>query len=147
MAEVSDRKYRQRGYQDEPRDRPPADGQKREARRDGAPRGQPPLRPSAPVMPGFREVARCARCGEDLAPDVAPDSRCRRCGADLHACAQCASFDAGARFECLQPIPARVSPKDARNDCAYFEPRVTVERETKSSGPPDARKAFDDLFR
>ena len=43
----------------------------------------------------------------------------------------------------------RVSPKDVRNTCTFYEPRTTVERETKSSssGTPSARKAFDDLFK
>jgi hypothetical protein len=44
-------------------------------------------------------------------------------------------------------VPARVSPKDARNACASFEPRTTIERETKSAAPTSARKAFDDLFK
>jgi hypothetical protein len=67
---------------------------------------------------------------------------------DLHACIHCASFDAGARFECMQQIPARVSPKDVKNSCALFSPRVKVERETGSSAAPNsAKKAFDDLFK
>jgi hypothetical protein len=41
----------------------------------------------------------------------------------------------------------RVSPKDVRNTCALFEPRTTVERETKSAAPTSARSAFDDLFK
>jgi hypothetical protein len=56
-------------------------------------------------------------------------------------------FDTSAAFECQKPIPARVSPKDTRNSCALFEPRTTVERETKSTAPSGARKAFDDLFK
>jgi hypothetical protein len=56
-------------------------------------------------------------------------------------------FDTGAPFECQKPIPARVTPKDARNECRFFEPRTTVERETKSTAPTSARKAFDDLFK
>jgi hypothetical protein len=94
---------------------------------------------------------RCARCGNVFTEAVGADSRCRRCGADLRTCAQCESFDAGRRFECAQNIPARVSPKDARNTCELFSPRVTVERETHSQaqpqGPSSARKAFDDLFK
>jgi hypothetical protein len=57
------------------------------------------------------------------------------------------SFDTGAPLECLQTIPARISPKDARNACTFFEPRTTVERETKSAAPTSARTAFDDLFK
>jgi ribosomal protein S27E len=147
---MSDRKYRQRGYQDQPRE------PRRESRegpqapkKEYAPRGQPPDRPKTFNMPGFREAVRCARCGNELmvASAWSPDAVCNRCGADLHACAHCAHFDTGAPFECQKPIPARISPKDARNTCPLFEPRTTVERETKTAAPTSARKAFDDLFK
>jgi hypothetical protein len=138
---MSDRKYRQRGYQDEPRGpQPPRD------RPASGPR-EKPIGPRSPQMPGFREVRRCTRCGEPVGGEIAADTQCSRCGTDLHACIQCAAFDSGSRFECLKPVPARVAPKDARNTCELFEPRVTVERETGSTGPTGARKAFDDLFR
>lgn len=144
---MSDRKYRQRGYQDEPREprREAPQGPKKEY----APRGQPPDRPKTFNMPGFREVMRCVRCGHELmaASSWSPEATCTRCGSDLHACAQCTFFDTSAAFECQQPVPARVSPKDVRNTCTFFEPRTTVERETKSAAPTSARKAFDDLFK
>ena len=98
-------------------------------------------------MPGFREVLKCARCGTAISTPIASASQCRKCASDLHSCAQCAWFDTGSRFECNQAVPARISPKDERNDCTYFEGRVTVERETHSTGPPSARQAFDDLFK
>ncbi|PYR91246.1 MAG: hypothetical protein DMF84_18260 [Acidobacteria bacterium] len=148
---MSERKYRQRGYQDEPRERRPE--QRPEQKKEYAPRGQPPVQPKTFNMPGFREVLKCARCGTELTIAAAwgPTSQCSKCQADLHSCAQCAHFDSAAAFECQRPIAARVSPKDARNECTYFEPRTTVERETKSSVSPDsasgAKKAFDDLFK
>ena len=146
---MTDRKYRQRGYQD-------AGGAERD-RRPEAPRRPPephdprmPRDPRVPNMPGFREVFRCARCGHLQPAPAAADSRCAKCGVDLHACLHCVSFDAGARFECAQTIPARISPKDARNTCPVFAPRASIERETGStpaSGSSGARKAFDDLFK
>lgn len=157
---MSDRKYRQRGYQDADRERRPPQGAPKvptpkppadriETRADKAERKA--LEGRAPSVPGFREVMRCARCANVFAEAIGPESRCRRCGADLHTCAQCESFDAGQRFECAQTIPARVTPKDARNACTLFSPRVTVERETHSQAQPQApssaRKAFDDLFK
>lgn len=151
---MSERKYRQRGYQDE------AGGPRRDQKKPGekkeyAPRGQPPIAPKTFNMPGFREVVRCARCGNELtvAQSWSPDATCGRCGAHLHTCAQCVHFDSSAPFECQQPVPARVSPKDVVNTCTFYEPRTTVERETTSSsagtpaGTPSARKAFDDLFK
>jgi ribosomal protein S27E len=144
---MSERKYRQRGYQDEPRE--PRREQRPAEKREYAPRGQPPIAPKTFNMPGYREVVRCARCGNELTVASAwtVDARCSKCGSDLHACAQCASFDTSAPFECQKPIKVRVSPKDARNECPLFEPRTTVERETKSAPPASARKAFDDLFK
>ena len=117
---MSDRKYRQRGYQDDDRGNRPA-------RSEGAPRKPPeprdpriPRDPRVPNMPGFREVFRCARCGHLESPSVASLSKCGNCGVDLHACIHCASFDSGARFECRETIPARVSPKDTANSCTLF---------------------------
>ena len=135
---MSERKYRQRGYQDQaPRER------ERQRPAPAPARGEP----RQPNMPGFKQVVRCARCGGPVSPPIGLEATCGRCGADLHACAQCGSFDTGSRFECLQPIPERVTPKDHRNACPLFEPRVTVERETGSTRPTDARRAFDDLFK
>lgn len=144
---MSDRKYRQRGYQDEPRE--PKRENRPAEKKDYVPRGQPPIAPKTFNMPGFREVVRCARCGGELTVATAwsADGRCGRCGAELHACAQCVSFDSGAAFECQKPVPVRISPKDARNQCPLYEPRTTVERETRSVAPTSARKAFDDLFK
>ena len=143
---MSDRKYRQRGYQDDARDRPaPRD-------RDGAqaPKPRPAERPEGPRtpnMPGFRSVVRCHRCGNLITTAILVSTACAKCGASLHCCAQCASFDPGARYECMQPITARVTPKDAFTTCQHFEARATVERETGSAKQTTARSAFDDLFK
>lgn len=148
---MSDRKYRQRGYQDEPR--APRAERTPEPKKEYAPRGQPPLSPKTFDMPGFREVVKCVRCGAELSVAAAwsATGQCLRCQSDLHSCAQCASFDSSAIFECQKPVPARISPKDARNACPLFEPRRTVERETKSAPSSDnqssAKKSFDDLFK
>jgi hypothetical protein len=148
---MSERKYRQRGYQDDARE--PRREQKPAEKKEYTPRGQPPIAPRTYNMPGFREVVRCARCGNELTAAAAwsTEGTCARCGAHMHSCAQCTHFDTSAAFECQKPVPARVSPKDVRNTCAFYEPRTTVERETTSSGgagsTPSARKAFDDLFK
>jgi hypothetical protein len=138
-------KYRQRGYQDDDRERRPSGSGERPKPEPRDPRL--PREPRAPSMPGFREVFRCTRCGQIETQEVLPLSRCAKCGVALRACIQCESFDPGAVFECMQKIPARVSPKDSANECAGFSPRRTVERETGSTPPTSARKAFDDLFK
>ena len=145
-----DRKYRQRGYQDSNRERQPRPQAPRPAPEPGAPAGARRISgqdgPKNINMPGFREVVRCTQCGAVITEDVGLQSRCPRCAAELHSCAQCTSFDPGSRFECMQTVAARLSPKNARNDCALYAVRTTVERETTSPRPDTARKAFDDLF-
>jgi len=142
------KKYRQRGYQDDDRDRPDSPAPHRTTKGDGRPRlGYGPREPRKVNMPGFRDVLKCARCGSALSQAIGFETQCPKCAADLHSCAQCTWFDTSSQFECGQPIPERMSPKDTRNSCTYFEVRVTVERETRSAGPPTARQAFDDLFK
>lgn len=151
---MSERKYRQRGYQDEkPRDRD----------RSGMPQGErkpPELRapgrqfqdasgPKTPNLMATHEVFKCARCGNKLSTPVGEADRCARCGTGVHACINCGSFDTGARWECSQPaITARMAPKDESNTCPYFAARTTVERQTTTQVAPNtARQAFDDLFK
>jgi hypothetical protein len=146
---MSDRKYRQRGYQDDDRDRPDRPQSSRPAPEPGAPAGTRRISQDGPRninMPGFRQVVRCTQCGAVIEGDVGFESRCPRCGVELHTCSQCTYLDPGSRFECMRQIPARVSPKNAKNGCTEYEPRTTVERETTTPRVDDARKAFDDLF-
>src|SRR5688572_33496933 len=120
-------KYRQRGYQDDDREkRPPRQdgqrpGQARPEREPGAPAGARRISSEGarnPNMPGFRQVARCARCGTFVDGEILSLSKCPKCSTHLRSCSQCVSFDPSARWECTQAITARVSPKDAANDCA-----------------------------
>jgi hypothetical protein len=147
---MSDRKYRQRGYQDDDRDRQPKPQGKRPEPEPGAPAGARRLSQDGPKninMPGFRHVVRCSQCGTVVAAEVLADTRCTHCGTDLRTCAQCESFDPGSRFECMQTaLTARVSPKNVRNTCTFYSPRTTYERETTTPKVDSARKAFDDLF-
>jgi hypothetical protein len=146
---MSDRKYRQRGYQDDDRDRQPK-APSRPAPEPGAPAGARRISQDGPRninMPGYREVVRCSQCGNVVNTEVTLDGRCVRCGVDLHSCSQCTSFDPGSRFECMDPaLTARISPKNTRNTCTLYGPRTTVERETTTPKVDGARKAFDDLF-
>jgi len=149
---MGDRKYRQRGYQDEPRDRARTGPKAPLKPIDRAPgrQLQDASGPRTPNLMGSHEVFRCSRCGNRLSLPVEAEGRCSRCGADLHSCVQCVSFDTSARFECTQQILARVTPKDARNSCELFAARTTIERQTGTEGPrgtPSARQAFDDLFK
>lgn len=148
---MSERKYRQRGYQDEPRPSEP-----RREKRPPEPRApgrvlQDAAGPRTPNLMASHEVFKCARCGNRLSSEVEADARCSRCGVAIHSCINCVSFDTSARWECAHSaLRARVSPKDERNQCELFVPRTTVERQTGTAAATTtntARKAFDDLFK
>lgn len=137
------RKYRQPGYQDRDRSTDGPRHQRISTFRDG---------PRSPQMPGLKKALKCAFCGTTLPlalDEVTLTSRCPSCGADIRSCKHCVCFDPGSRFECTQPIPRRVQPKDKRTDCEFFEIRTTVEKDVSSnpSRPKDARAAFEDLFK
>jgi hypothetical protein len=167
-----DRKYSHRGYRDAERNekkdknhnghnhdrRPPS----------GGPRNADQFGPRTPRMVGTVTRARCANCGTVLNSGFDPNGKCPKCSLELHCCKQCRFFDSAAQFECTQPIPERITPKDARNDCKFYEFRTTVEKDTAPTSyaqkapaaggvggslpaaPPrhnDARQAFEDLFK
>lgn len=148
---MSDRKYRQHGYQDEPRERAPRAPKPAPEPRAPGRQLQDAAGPKTPNLMASHEIFRCARCGNKLSTDVAGDSRCTRCGVAVHSCVNCVSFDTGARWECSQPaLAARVTPKDEGNQCTWFAPRTTVERQTGTTvatSQNSARQAFDDLFK
>ena len=135
---MTDRKYRQRGYQS-----PDAAG--------GPRRPEPPRPAEAPRggMLGRRSVSRCGACGAVLPIATSSLEQCPSCRADIHACCQCAHFDPGKRFQCAEPVPERQADKNAKNDCAAFALRVTVERDATpdSTRPADVRRGFDNLFK
>jgi predicted RNA-binding Zn-ribbon protein involved in translation (DUF1610 family) len=144
---LSDRKYRQRGYQDS--------GQENRQKRGASETPARPVKkdtfgPRAIQMPGTRTVSRCSQCGTLLESLGKPVGQCPKCGFELHSCKQCSYFDTSSRFECTRPIPERIPRKDQRNDCAFYSIRVMVEKETstpKALRPNDARQAFENLFK
>jgi hypothetical protein len=149
-----DRKYKMKGYQE--KDRP-------ETKKDRPPEPRPrgdQMGPRTPRMVGTVVRARCSNCGSVLMAGFDANGQCPRCQLDLHCCKQCVHFDTAAQFECTQPILERIAKKDARNDCTFFQFRMTVEKDTspvaytnvqtpvtQATRPTDARKAFDDLFK
>jgi hypothetical protein len=140
---VSDRKYRQRGYQDSGEESQKKQSAERPVKKDTF--GPRPIQ-----MPGTRTVSRCAQCGTLLQSIVDSEGRCPKCGFELHSCKQCTYFDPSVRFECMQPIAERIPRKDERNQCTFYSMRVMVEKETSTPSslrPTDARQAFENLFK
>lgn len=136
---MSDRKYRQRGYQedDRPREQRPKQSQPKRDREG----------PRSPRMMAFGEKVKCASCSAIVQTNIGFESTCPKCNSDLHTCRQCTYFDPGSRFECRKPLTARIMNKGGRNSCELFAARTVVERETSSGTPSDARQAFANLFK
>jgi hypothetical protein len=139
---MSDRKYRQRGYQDQDRDERPRRGQKkppREKREGPWGRGL-----GAPTFTAFR----CNNCGTKIEDyrHLPFDASCPKCDADLHTCTHCANFDPSAAFECREEIPVRIMKKSKRNECELFKPKVAKEFKDEQGSVRDAKAAFDNLF-
>jgi len=123
---------------------------------------RPPIDITGPRLPRMVQsvvATRCYNCATALPANTEFKGNCPKCGAALHCCKQCAQFDTSTRFQCRKPIPARISAKDQANECAWFEPRVTVARDASSGASQvgssgraprssdEARAAFDSLFK
>ena len=146
---MSDRKYRHRGSQDDDRDREREPQQRRPAtdergtpRLDGAPRGRGVGLPTEVTF-------KCAVCGHAMKhATVDFDSSCPSCGKPLHTCTNCSFFDTSARFECRKPIPKRIESKAKANRCELHQPKTIRDlKSARPESPPDARAAFDALFK
>jgi hypothetical protein len=160
----SDRKYSQRGYQDSDRNgsKPSRHG---EDRKPSGPRL--PIDVTGPRLPRLVQAitaSRCFNCSTQIVASMELTAVCPKCASQLHCCKQCAHFEPSTRFQCVKPIPARISAKDQPNECSLFSPRVTVARDAGAPPPPsklsipdisslaprtpnDARSAFDRLFK
>jgi hypothetical protein len=140
---MSDRKYRQAGYQD-------VGGGQRE-RSGERPAGGPRERPEGPRGRGLGKpttsVFRCSTCGTKNEGFVGSLSTCVKCRGDLHTCSHCAHFDTAVFNECRQQVPVRIAKKTLRNECGLFQAKVAQEQGGETGGTRDARSAFDALFK
>src|SRR3954469_24632276 len=101
---MSDRKYRQRGYQDEDKPRGPQGPKPPRPPQERAPGRvlQDESGPKTPNLMAAHEVLRCARGGTLLATPLGRLDSCSKVGVDPHSCIQCVSFDTSARWECTE---------------------------------------------
>ena len=159
----NDRKYSQRGYMDTHWDKSQDDRKREDRPRQQSPRL--PLDVTGPRLPRLVEnvvASRCYSCATALPPETDFRGNCPKCGVALHCCKQCAHFEPSRLFQCLKPVPARITSKDKANECELFGTRVTVARDavhsTPAAYPPtaspaaprgsdEARAAFDSLFK
>jgi hypothetical protein len=97
-------------------------------------------------------VLSCHNCGEQLkllpGQKILRADTCACCHSDLHCCRNCRFFDPGKNNQCSEPQAEWVSDKHRANFCEYFEPRTAINLVNRTrSGPDDARRKFDSLFK
>jgi hypothetical protein len=155
---VSDRKYKHRGYQDgggygqsgggstqRPQGPRPSYEPQRQ-RLEDAPRG----RTAGGFGPDAFKCNQCSQIRHNLG-ELTSEETCHACGADLHTCGNCRFFDATTLWECRENIPVRVIGKQKKNECTFFQPKIVKDLAADKGKQPmsenDARKAFDALFK
>lgn len=147
-----ERKYRQKGYQQEEnsdRKEAPKESKAKQDLGFGS-------RPSPRIETRYTEVTKCSNCSTpvEAVEIIGFNDQCKKCGTDLHSCKNCRYFDPGARFECQKPIEVRVAKKSDGNMCVQFSMKVSVEKQqpqelkkvTKEQVSP-GKLAFDALFK
>ncbi len=91
----------------------------------------------------------CHHCGEALefVEKVFRKDTCPGCGSDVLCCLNCANYDESASNQCREPQVEKVSVKDRRNFCDYFDLREGPASSTAADKAAQARRKLDDLFK
>jgi hypothetical protein len=68
----------------------------------------------------------CHKCGHEnsFTDLVGRRDDCAKCHSDLHACKNCAHYDAKSYNECKETQADVVKDKEKSNFCDYYSPRV-----------------------
>ena len=115
---------------------------------------------------------QCRQCGTPVPFDdpIPRDSECENCHRDLRCCMNCRHYDTTRNNSCRETEAELVEDKARRNFCEFFafdrtpfaaskgdtaraaQARAKLEslfggRPAGSTGPGDARKKLEDLFR
>jgi hypothetical protein len=144
---MSDRKYRQHGYQDSDR---PVERRPEQQQQEQGPRERPEGPRGRGLGAPTETVFRCRICGtKQRVHGVVPfEATCSECGNDLHTCSNCVNFDTSRPHECRKQILQRVESKSKRNACQLFTPNTVQEFASDVRAvSSDPRAAFDALFR
>jgi ABC-type ATPase with predicted acetyltransferase domain len=144
-------KYRQRGYRESEYEDEKKETRRREPKADDLGNREQVRSLRHAVDRNVTVVIRCNRCGYQVPAsflEVNKETTCTKCQTPLHSCRQCKHFDPAARWECREPIEARIADKGAANDCPRFKPAQVLDATGKRADTTqDARAAFHNLFK
>ena len=91
----------------------------------------------------------CWKCNASLADVLLPFSRlakCKSCNADLHVCRMCKFYDTTVSNSCTEPVAEKVTDKQYKNFCGYFQPDPNAAQKSVSTGAISAKNQLDALF-
>ena len=91
----------------------------------------------------------CWKCGTSLAQVLLPLSRlatCKKCNADLHVCRMCRFYDTTVSNSCSEPVAEKVTDKQHKNFCGYFQPDPGAHRPVDTGKNQSAKSKLDALF-
>jgi hypothetical protein len=91
----------------------------------------------------------CHHCGASLefVERVFRNDTCKACGSDVHCCLNCSEYDESAPNQCREPQAERVTVKDRRNFCEYFNLRRGRGSSAAADKAAAARKKLEGLFK
>lgn len=91
----------------------------------------------------------CWKCAASLADLLLPVSRlakCKSCNADLHVCRMCKFYDTTVSNSCTEPIAEKVTDKQHKNFCGYYQPAPQALRPDSNTSNDAAKSRLDALF-
>ncbi|MDA8408420.1 MAG: hypothetical protein M0T73_16385 [Deltaproteobacteria bacterium] len=91
----------------------------------------------------------CHHCGESLefAEKVFRNDTCPGCGSDVYCCLNCAEYDETVSNQCVEPQSEKVSVKDRRNFCDYFDLSAKKSLGSARDKAAEAKRKLEALFR
>lgn len=91
----------------------------------------------------------CHHCGESLefAEKVFRNDTCPSCGSDIYCCLNCSEHDETASNQCKEPQSEKVSVKDRRNFCDYFDLSTKKGLGSARDKATEAKRKLEALFR
>ncbi|MDQ7782949.1 MAG: hypothetical protein RDU20_08730 [Desulfomonilaceae bacterium] len=94
-------------------------------------------------------IGHCHHCGTRLefSEKVFRNDTCTNCGSDVHCCLNCTEYDESAPNQCREPQAEKVSVKDRRNFCDYFNLREAKVASTTRDKAAQAKRKLEDLFK
>ena len=91
----------------------------------------------------------CHHCGAGLefVERVFRTDTCPECDSDVYCCLNCRNYDESAPNQCREPQVEKVTVKDRRNFCGYFDLSVKRGSSDAADRAARSRRKLEELFK